>query len=109
MLDAAPALARTPMRLTFNAMRLPDWLRFDRRDLGLAVTLAAAVTVVNTSSQFFLLRERSVLEIAEFIGLVFVGVFDDLHRLISGAGSDGNGSPIQDGTAPWSPWRLASL
>jgi hypothetical protein len=71
MLDAAPAFARTSMRLTFNAMRLPAWLRFDRRDFGLAMALAAVSTVVYTSGAFFVLRERSLLEIIQFTASLF--------------------------------------
>src|SRR5687767_2883993 len=55
------------MRLIFNSARMPDWLHFDRRDLGLAFTLAVAVTFINTSGSLPLL-DRSLLMIAEFAG-----------------------------------------
>ena len=71
MLDAAPSLSRTGVRPTLNAARLRHWMRFDRRDLGLAITLAAASTVINTSGSLGFMRGGSLLEIAEFAGSLF--------------------------------------
>jgi hypothetical protein len=56
------------MRLTFDAARLPDWLRFDRRDVGVVLTVIAVWAVIAVSASLFLLRERSVFEMAEFVG-----------------------------------------
>lgn len=61
--------------LTFNAMRWREWMNFDRRDLGLAATLAAAAMVINTSGSLRLLHERSLLEVTDFAGLVFLDHF----------------------------------
>jgi hypothetical protein len=72
MLDAAPSLSRTAVRPSLGAARWRDGWRFDRRDLGLVVTLAAAAAVINTSGSFRLLGERSLLEVAEFAGTIFV-------------------------------------
>jgi len=72
MLDARPAPISTRMRLTFNAARLIDWVRFDRRDLGLALILAVAAAVINVSATFHLLGTRPLHEVAAYAGFLFV-------------------------------------
>lgn len=72
MLDAVSALTRTGMRSPFNAARWPDWTRLERGDFGLALSLATGAVVVNTAGAFRLLRERSLLDLAEFTGTMFL-------------------------------------
>jgi len=72
MLDAAPSPLRARKRLAFDAARLSDWVRFDRRSFGLALILALAGAVINVSGSLRLLAIHSLLEIAQFIGLLFL-------------------------------------
>ena len=58
--------------MTLNAARLTDRLRFDRRDHGLALTITVAMAVISISGSYRLLRERSMLEMGEFVGLVLL-------------------------------------
>lgn len=72
MLDATSSPLRARKRLAFDAARLADWVRFDRRSFGLALILALAGAVINVSGSLRLLGTRSLLEIAEFIGFLFI-------------------------------------
>lgn len=72
MLDATSSPIRARKRLAFDAARLSDWVRFDRRSFGLALILALAAAVINVSGSLRVLGVRSPLEIAEFIGYLFL-------------------------------------
>lgn len=72
MLDAASSPALNGMQLRFDAARLPDWLRLSRRDLGLALTLAVAITVIVTSGSLRVLLNRPPADLIGFTLEVFV-------------------------------------
>lgn len=71
MLDAAPALTPTRVRLASNPVRWPDCLRFEWRDLGLVLTVAAATATINTAGAVRFLIELSLFQQAELAGRVF--------------------------------------
>ena len=70
-----PAQWRGPLtvRSIFNSARWPHWLHFDRRDFGLAFTLAAAGTVINTLGSLRVLSGSSLLGIVEYAANMFFG------------------------------------
>lgn len=70
MLTAISHRTELPMVVTFAHVRPFEWLRAHQREFGLAFVLILGGTLINASSAFSAMRDRSTAEILSFAGLV---------------------------------------